>query len=134
MNDNVIGKALAEYFKSQGITQSEVAKRLGVSQPCIGQLFSGKNSFGKNNARKWANEFGFNASFLITGEGALFPVDEISIMNGVASDITKGTSPESAEYWKSKYEECNKELQRANGIIEGLRMALGVHVEKSNVG
>lgn len=119
-----VGNAIREYFKTENLTQQQVADKFGVTQPFIGRVLRGQYSFGKNVAKQWADEFGFSYTFLLTGEGELFDNDESAIMSAVASDLSAGVDPESAEYWKQKYEESEKENQRLRGKIEGLQYAL----------
>lgn len=62
---------LATYFKNLGITQEELALRLGVSQAHINQLLNGKTPFGKRTASKWAEVLGVSAAWLLTGDGEM---------------------------------------------------------------
>lgn len=62
--------AVTRYFKSQGISQKEVARRLGCGASTVGNMLS-YGRFGKRVAARWASEFGFNEAFLMTGRGNL---------------------------------------------------------------
>lgn len=62
---------LVEFFKDQGLTQEDIAARLGVSQAHVNQLLNGKTPFGKKTASKWASTFGVSAAWLLTGEGEM---------------------------------------------------------------
>lgn len=42
INLDDIQKKLAEEIKNSGLTQTDIAKRLGVKQPTIGQYLSGR--------------------------------------------------------------------------------------------
>jgi phage repressor protein C with HTH and peptisase S24 domain len=64
--------ALAEYFKSKGVTQLAIAEKLGVSKAYVNALMTGKKAFGKSQAAKWSSEFGISASWLLTGDGDMF--------------------------------------------------------------
>lgn len=66
-----IGNKLKEYFDNKGITQSEIAEKLGVSKAYVNALFTGKRAFGKKQAEAWVNLFGLSASWLLTGEGEM---------------------------------------------------------------
>lgn len=66
-----IGKELREYFDSQGIKQTEVAKMIGVKPPYITKIFSDEREIGKNQVEKWITQFGFNKAWLLTGEGEM---------------------------------------------------------------
>lgn len=65
-----------DYLKKQGYTQQEVAERLGVSTMAVNQLLNGKNKFGAKTATAWANEFGFNPLYLMTGEGEMLATEQ----------------------------------------------------------
>ncbi len=69
MDEANISAQLRAFFKEKGITQDEIASRLGVSQAYINALLTGKKSFGKKQAAKWNEEFGLSASWLVTGDG-----------------------------------------------------------------
>lgn len=84
MND--IGNKLKEYFDNKGITQSEIAEKLGVSKAYVNALFTGKRAFGKKQAEAWVNLFGLSASWLLTGEGEMLTGDQ-TIQSSTESDI-----------------------------------------------
>lgn len=62
---------LKDFFKSQGITQQEIANRCHTQQQYVNSLLNGKKSFGKKAADLWAETFGLSASWLLTGEGEM---------------------------------------------------------------
>ena len=116
--------ALQEWAKDKNYKQRELANILGVAQPYIGRMMKGKQEFGKNTARKWADAFGMSYTFLLTGEGSLFDQSP-DVAEQATEDVAAGLDPESAEYWRKKYEECLAELYKERAISEGLRIALG---------
>lgn len=63
--------AIEAFFESAGINQISAAKALEVSPQAVSQQL--KLPFGKRAASKWAKQFGFDAEFLMTGKGSLFP-------------------------------------------------------------
>lgn len=67
--------ALAEYFKSKGVTQSAIAENLGVSKAYVNSLMTGKKAFGKAQAAKWGDLYGLSPSWLLTGEGEMLKAD-----------------------------------------------------------
>jgi len=68
---HIIGKKIKEYFTEMGMSQSDVAKVLGVQQAAVSNQLNGR-PFGKNAAAKWNNAFGFRVNWLLTGEGPMF--------------------------------------------------------------
>lgn len=73
---------LKNFFKEQGLTQKDLAEILGVSQPYIGMLLTGKKPFGKNTANIWSEKFGLSASWLLTGEGEMLKQGPTQIVSG----------------------------------------------------
>lgn len=70
-----VGEKLRKYFDSQGVTQIDVANKIGVSKAYVNALFAGNSRFGKKSAEKWSEVFGFSKSFLLTGEGSMFTTE-----------------------------------------------------------
>lgn len=71
MEQNERLNELRRYLTNLGLTQEEIAKRFGVTKQAINSLLTGRKPFGKQNAIKWANEFGLNAAWLLTGDGEM---------------------------------------------------------------
>ena len=69
---NNVSQALANFFKSHKITQEQIASRLGCSQAYVSGILSAKKELGRRSAAKWAETFGFNQAWLLTGEGTMF--------------------------------------------------------------
>ena len=66
-----IGKLVAAYFKENGLTYKVVAARLGYASPQVITNQLGGKKFGNRVAEKYAEQFGFNQRFLMTGKGEL---------------------------------------------------------------
>lgn len=64
-------EALASYLREIGLTQGAIANKLGVSQPYINALMTGRKNFGKAQAYRWRDAFGINPSWLLVGEGPM---------------------------------------------------------------
>jgi len=77
-----IAREIKDYLVDKGITMTEVASRLGCSQQAVSNQLSGRK-IGENVARKWADEFGFNLVYLMTGEGTLVGSGETMVTYGV---------------------------------------------------
>lgn len=61
--------ALGKFLRDTGHTQSSIAAQLGVSQPYVNALLTGRKAFGKSQAKKWGDLYGISPSWLLTGEG-----------------------------------------------------------------
>lgn len=70
MKKNTIRNEIRSYFKLKAWTYEQVAAMLGCKKQTVAnKICSGE--FGKNAAKKWADTFGFNQDFLLTGNGKL---------------------------------------------------------------
>ncbi len=68
MNQENIGKFIAECRKSKKITQQELAERLGVSDRTIGNWENGRNMPDLSLFKPLCNELGISLNDLISGE------------------------------------------------------------------
>lgn len=64
---------LREFFNNRGLSQAEIARRLGITKGAVNQYFTGKSLFGKKQAERWSQEFGISKNFLLTREGSPNP-------------------------------------------------------------
>nr|DAR51704.1 MAG TPA: hypothetical protein [Caudoviricetes sp.] len=60
---------LGKFLRETGHTQASIAAQLGVSQPYVNALLTGRKAFGKSQAKKWGDLYGLSPSWLLTGEG-----------------------------------------------------------------
>lgn len=67
--------ALGKYLRDTGHTQASIASQLGVSQPYVNALLTGRKAFGKSQAKKWGDLYGLSPSWLLTGEGSMLKAD-----------------------------------------------------------
>ena len=91
MTPKEIGKCVSAYFKRAGITQKEVASRLGFSsRQVVSNQLNGKK-FGVVTAEKYAKAYGFSILFLLTGRGSLFgdEQEEISRLKKERDNLKK---------------------------------------------
>ena len=79
-----IGQQLRAYFEQKSMTQRQVADILGIQQQNVGVHFQGR-PFGKNAAMKWQKAFGFNANWLMTGQGKMMLDDVITYTTATPS-------------------------------------------------
>ena len=66
---------LGKYLRETGHTQASIASQLGVSQPYVNALLTGRKAFGKSQAKKWGDLYGLSPSWLLTGEGNMLKAD-----------------------------------------------------------
>ena len=73
-NDNAdaICAAVRAFLASKKITMTAAAERLGQTKSAVSSQLKSR-PFSQLTARKWAEAFGFSASYLLTGEGSLLP-------------------------------------------------------------
>lgn len=116
--------SLSDFFKSQGLTQEEIAVRLGVSQAHINQLLNGKSAFGKRTAQRWSEEFGLSAAWLLTGEGEMLTTNITQNnkngdnYNGEQVVLKNSDTHDFIEMIKKK----DVQIDRAFTVIEGQRL------------
>lgn len=63
--------AVKAYFAQQNLKLVDVARMLEASPQTITEHLSGERYFGRTRAHKYAEMFGFNPTYLMTGEGSL---------------------------------------------------------------
>ena len=85
---------LGKYLRDTGHTQASIAAQLGVSQPYVNALLTGRKAFGKSQAKKWGDLYNLSPSWLLTGEGEMLkagtpatqPTQENSVRPLISSD------------------------------------------------
>lgn len=70
MNEEKLS-SLVKFLRDTGHTQASIAAQLGVSQPYVNALLTGRKAFGKSQAKKWGDLYGISPSWLLTGEGTM---------------------------------------------------------------
>lgn len=75
----IIGEVLKKYFKERHMTQQAIADVLGVSQGAVTALLNGK-PFGSKTAQAWSDNFGFNITWLLTGEGEMLKTGKAEVV------------------------------------------------------
>lgn len=124
-----IGEKLRAYFEEKGITQEELAAKLGVSQPYVNALLNDKKSFGKKQAQKWGELFGLSVNWLLTGLGDMY--SDSVIQNNQNGDNIHGhsvtvnkTEKDYLEIIKTQAEQLSKsqeQIDRLLSIIEKMK-------------
>ena len=119
MNSSIniqIGEAIRSYLESKGLTQCEVANRLGITQGAISAYYRGK-PFGKNAAKKWSDAFGFRENWLLTGEGSMLIGQQKS---ETPTEVKPTSNNPLVEYLQRKIAELerdNAELLQENAVL-----------------
>ncbi len=67
-----IATAVKRYLGGQGMSLTDAGEVLGLGRSAVSNQLTGNRPFGKASARRWADAFGFDRHYLLTGEGALF--------------------------------------------------------------
>ena len=94
------GERLKARMEARGVTQSELARRVGVSQQAIGKLITGESSTSRQ-LHKIARELGTSAAYLMSetndpDEGAVpaLPAEDVAVELGLVGvkeiDLTLG--------------------------------------------
>lgn len=71
MGEKEFLERLKGFFKEKGLTQEQIASMLGVTQPYVNSLFTGKREFGKQQAKKFEELFGISEAWLLTRNGEM---------------------------------------------------------------
>lgn len=66
-----IHEELSNFFEGKGLSQQEVADKMGVSKPYINAILNGRKAIGRKQAVKMENLFGLSSSWLLTGDGTM---------------------------------------------------------------
>ncbi len=127
-------EAVREYFDKNGILQKDVCEALGLHSGTLSNILSGRYGISKKTAQKMAAVYGFDISYLLTGEGTLIApggfharrIDQShnsgNIANGGAINTIAGDSALAVEnaQLREQLEQAKEEKARLLGIIETL--------------
>lgn len=70
--DMDISEKIKELLKKKGISQTELAKRIGVSRAAVSEWIRGKSKPSESTLKLIAKEFNVNEEWLKTGKGEMF--------------------------------------------------------------
>lgn len=87
-----IAEAIKKDVESRGLTQQDVADRLGDSQAYVAQILNGYKRIGRKKAQQLHNAFGYNITFLLTGEGELIKKGDTDVSTPPASSSAQSQS------------------------------------------
>lgn len=94
MNNNNLTSELKNFFSSRGVSQSQLAVDLDVSQQYVSRLLTGVAPFGKKTATRFSELYGLSVPWLLTGEGPMMAAD-VQTGNSV-SVVTHGDNSPAA--------------------------------------
>ena len=94
MNNNNLTSELKNFFSSRGVSQSQLADDLDVSQQYVSRLLTGVAPFGKKTATRFSELYGLSVPWLLTGEGPMMAAD-VQTGNSV-SVVTHGDNSPAA--------------------------------------
>lgn len=80
MNEDIINR-LKQVMKDKGLSQSQLAEDLGLTQGTLSLYLSGKNSPKKFMIVAMGYEMGINPEWLLTGQGEIYRNSEENIPN-----------------------------------------------------
>jgi len=89
--ENTVGERLKIFFKEKGLTQVQIAERVGTTQQVVQKLLKGR-PFGKRTAAIWSKEFGLNPAWLITNQGEMMLEDMNAKINTTKNVVDIGAN------------------------------------------
>lgn len=113
------------WVQERGMTQKDVAEKVGKSLGYVNDLLKGRCRFGRQTAKVWHDAFGLSEGWLISGEGAMMDDGVVPGLLGTtgASEPWGGhladISPTVAELMAMlrRTQEALAESQRLNGRL-----------------
>lgn len=89
--ENTVGERLKLFFKEKGLTQVQIAERVGTTQQVVQKLLNGR-PFSKRTAATWSKEFGLNPAWLITNQGEMMLEDMNAQINTTKNVVEIGAN------------------------------------------
>lgn len=116
-----LSEKLRQFFKDEGLTQDRIADILGVTQPYVNSLLSGKRAFGKNQAQRFEELFGISASWLLTGKGEMIlkrVVQNNHNGNNVLGETVTLNEENSTEKFIALLQKKDEQIDRLLSLLE----------------
>lgn len=111
--------AIKLYFMMNNIKQKDAAKTLNLTSANLSTLVNGGRPIGRDIAHRMAAAYGFNVSFLLTGEGELLPpsdpaihINQENVNVGGDNIIASSTAKEAASDTSRLKKMCHELLER----------------------
>lgn len=125
-----IQNVLKKHFKGLGISQQDIANKLGVTQSAVSSLLNGKRNFTRQTSALWERELGISAEWLMTGKGEMLAgnktgnVTQHDNSQFAQGDIINNADPTPAEYLaiiKKQQEQMSKQQEQMDQLIQLIR-------------
>lgn len=112
-----INKKLAKFFISIGLSQKDVANRMGTSSAYINALLNGRKAIGKKQAAKMENLFGLSSSWLLTGQGEMLIASADGGVNIFGNGNALGAAAKVTSQTTNNFGSCSDENSRADATL-----------------
>ena len=121
---SIQSEELRKYFALNNIKITDVAKRTGLHHSAVSLMISGRQDLSKTFIIGLHKTYGFDTTFLLTGEGTLLPADAPKVNTDAelraASDMVQGLTQDNIRLKAKLY-----------GLLEKLE-ALGMPCDGSS--
>lgn len=109
-------KILKNYLAGQGLNQSDIATRLGLSRTIVNNYLNGQRNFGKLSAERWGKEFGIDATWLIF---ALIGINmaDLCQLQGISQGRINYTRQKTSRVYSIKVENAAKRRTEARQVL-----------------
>lgn len=77
-----VALAIKRWMAENDLSMTDMAERLGVTVQAVSSQLDGKRIFGRGNAGRYAEAFGFDADYLMTGKGELLNHEHMAVEEG----------------------------------------------------
>lgn len=117
---------LRNFFRAKGITQTEMAKTLGIKQQYVSLLLTGRVGFSAAYAKRFEECFGVSSSWLLSGGGGSMlasgePYNIVGDVTAAGDNSTAvGVGNVHGDDCRAMVEELRKEVARLNDMVERL--------------
>ena len=91
----MIGDNIKELRKNFGITQQELAAKVGITQGAVASVESGKRNISEHILKSISKIYGVRLEWLKTGEGEMYASKDLSIIDRLAAEYD--LTPQSRE-------------------------------------
>ena len=110
-------RLIMEHYKIHSV--ESFAKRSNVNVNTLRQQLSGIRSISLDTILSIVGAFEcISPKWLLTGEGSMLQSEDSKAASDTQSDV---------DYWRDRCMNAEREAERLRGIIEGLRMAMGIN-------